>query len=181
MFFLLLSTIALGAVIAGIVMIVNRALGGRLPRWLAPAAAGLGMLIFTIWMDYGWYDMTSRGLPDGMMVVSSYETSNPLQPWTLVKPKINRFAAIDLDTVEANGVEPRYRRVSLNLFTRYEPVRQITQVYDCEGRGRIDLLPGETLDPTSVADMAWAPVGGDSRTLSAFEAVCRKEIAPKRG
>jgi hypothetical protein len=181
MFFLLLSTVALGAVVAGVVMIANRALGGRLPRWLAPAAAGLGMLLFTIWMDYGWFDMTSRGLPDGMIVVSSYETSNPLQPWTLVKPKVNRFAAIDLGTVEANGVEPRYRRVRLNLFTRYEPVRQITQVYDCEGRGRIDLLPGETLDPTNVADMAWAPVGEDGWSLSAFESVCRKQIAPERG
>ncbi|MHC5655557.1 hypothetical protein [Stappia sp. ICDLI1TA098] len=172
MFLLLMSTVALGAALAGLVMIANRLLGGRLPRWLAPAVAGIGMFGFTVWMDYGWFDMTSGGLPPSMMVVGSYETSNPLQPWTLVRPKINRFAAVDLDTIEPNAKDPRFRRIRLSLFTRYEPVRHIVQIYDCESRRRIDLLPGETADPAAVADAAWAPVTDDPRAVAAVEAIC---------
>jgi hypothetical protein len=161
MFFSLISTIVLGIAVAGSMMLANHLAGGRLPRWLAPAAAGIAMLVYTIWTDYDWSDRIARGLPGGLEVVQTYETSNFLQPWTLVKPRINRMVALDRPSIETNENAPRYRKASLYLFARYQPPRELRQIYDCEANRRIDLLPSETVDPTEIPDAAWEQLTDD--------------------
>lgn len=161
MFFSLISTIVLGIAVAGSMMLVNHLLGGRLPRWLAPAAAGLAMLTYTIWTDYDWSARIAGGLPGGLEIVQTYETSNLLQPWTLAKPRINRIVALDRPSIEANENAPRYRQASLYLFARYQPPRELRQIYDCDQNRRIDLLPSETVDPTDIPDTAWEKLTDD--------------------
>lgn len=161
MFFSLISTIVLGIAVAGSMMLVNHLAGGRLPRWLAPAAAGIAMLVYTIWTDYDWSARVARGLPGGLEVIETYETSNLLQPWTLVKPRINRMVALDRPSIEANANAPRYRKASLYLFARYQPPRELRQIYDCETGRRIDLLPSETVDPTEIPEAAWEKLVDD--------------------
>ncbi|SDU41168.1 hypothetical protein [Stappia sp. ES.058] len=161
MVFTLISTLILGIAVAGLVMLGNHLVGSRLPRWLAPAAAGLAMLAYTIWTEYDWVDRTTRGLPNGLEVVRTYETSNILQPWTLVKPRINRLVALDRPSIETNENAPRYRKAALYLFARFEPPRELRQIYDCDQNRRIDLLPGETVDPTEIPDAGWEQLSDD--------------------
>ncbi|WP_029058074.1 hypothetical protein [Stappia stellulata] len=161
MFFTLISTFVLGLAVAGIILLVNRTIGGRLPRWTTPAAAGLAMLAYTIWTEYDWVDRTTRGLPNGLEVVRTYETSNILQPWTLIAPRINRLVALDRPSIETNENAPRYRKASLYLFARFDQPRELRQIYDCEQNRRIDLLPGETVDPAEIPDAAWEQLSND--------------------
>jgi hypothetical protein len=161
MFFTLISTFVLGFAVAGLVMLANRLAGGRLPRWSMPAAAGIAMLAYTIWTEYDWHPRMIRGLPAGLEVVQTYETSNVLQPWTLVKPRVNRLVALDRPSIQTNGNDPRYRKASLYLFARFDQPRELRQIYDCEANRRIDLLPGETVDPTEIPAAAWEPLTDD--------------------
>ena len=48
MFLELIATVFAGLAMAGVVMLVNRTSGGRLPRWTAPVAAGLAMITATV-------------------------------------------------------------------------------------------------------------------------------------
>ena len=81
-------------------MLVNKATGGRLPRWLAPVAAGLGMIAATITSEYGWFTRTSQTLPEGMTIAQTVEKRAFYQPWTYVTPYIDRFVAVDVGTMQ---------------------------------------------------------------------------------
>ncbi|WP_349358686.1 hypothetical protein [Stappia sp.] len=161
MIFTLISTFVLGIAVAGILLLLNRATGNRLPKWIAPAAAGLAMLVFTVWTEYNWLERTRAGLPAGLEVVETYQSRNLLQPWTYVVPRTNRFVALDRTTVTANDKDPRFRKASLFLFTRFLPVTELRQIYDCAQNRRIDLVPGELVDPTTLPDAAWEPLTDD--------------------
>jgi hypothetical protein len=50
----LLATIFAGLGAAGLVM-AFRAIFKKLPKWLIPAGAGLGMLFFQVYNEYSWY------------------------------------------------------------------------------------------------------------------------------
>lgn len=166
MIFTLIGTFVLGIAVAGTFIIINRTTGRRMPGWIAPFAAAIAMITFTIWSEYTWFSRTAQELPDSFTVTQTYETSNLLQPWTYLVPRINRFAAVDLGNVQTNAKAARYRQVNLHLFTRLMPPRELRQVYDCEAQRRIDLMPNEIIDPVSLPENAWEPVAGDPATAA---------------
>ena len=69
MFLELIGTIFAGFAFAGIVLVLNKLTGGRLPRWATPVAAGLGMIGMTIASEYSWYDRTRETLPDSVNII----------------------------------------------------------------------------------------------------------------
>lgn len=75
MFLELIATFIAGFAAAGVMMLVNRMSGGRLPRWLVPVVAGLAMIGTTIASEYNWFDRTRGTLPNGFEVVTFVETS----------------------------------------------------------------------------------------------------------
>ena len=102
MFLELIGTIFAGFAFAGIVMVLNKLTGGRLPRWMTPVAAGLGMIGVTIASEYSWYDRTRDTLPEGMAVIQEVESRAFYRPWTYAVPFVDRFAAIDASSVRKN-------------------------------------------------------------------------------
>ena len=84
---------AVGA--AGVILLLNKLLGGRLPRWLVPTAAGLALVTVTIVLEYGWYGRVVNGLPDGVDVVWVDRTPQPLRPWTFAVPMVTQVIAED--------------------------------------------------------------------------------------
>jgi hypothetical protein len=58
MFLELIAAFAAAFVAAGIVLAVNMATGGRLPRWAMPVAAGAAMLGYAVWSEYSWFART---------------------------------------------------------------------------------------------------------------------------
>ena len=73
MFLELIATVFAGLAVAGVVMLVNRMTGGKLPRWFVPVAAGLGMIGTTISNEYSWYDRTVATLPEGLEIAQTVE------------------------------------------------------------------------------------------------------------
>lgn len=142
MFLELIATIFAGIAFAGVVMVINKFTGGRLPKWVAPVAAGLGMIGMTISSEYSWYDRTKDLLPDGMTVVQEVESRALYRPWTYAVPFVNRFAAIDTVSVRTNEQVPEQRLVDLYFFGRWAPVSKLPVAVDCAQNLRANLADG---------------------------------------
>lgn len=168
MFYELIATVAVAFGAAGMVMLVNRLVGRRLPKWALPAAAGLSMIAFTIWSEYSWADRTINGLPEGLAVVQTIDESTFWKPWTYIKPMTPRLIVADLTSIQSNDVAPAIRLVDLYLFERWEAPNQVPQLVDCETGSRADVTDQALADPSKAV---WRPInpGNDIKRV-----VCTK-------
>lgn len=167
MFFELIATIFAGVAGAGLVLIANTLLGGRLPKWLMPVAAGAAMIGMTVYNEYTWFDRQSGGLPDGFEVVLSVENRAWFRPWTYPFPYVHRFVAVDTDTIQTHANHPAQALARLYFFSRWREVEAADALIDCAGR-RIAILRGEApfADDGSVIDPDWGAVPEDDRILT---------------
>ncbi len=60
----LIAAIFAGLGAAGLGLLLRTLSGKRLPRWIVPVCAGLGMLGYQIQHEYGWFDHKRQQLPD---------------------------------------------------------------------------------------------------------------------
>jgi hypothetical protein len=166
MFLELIATFVIGLGAAGMVMLLNKALRGRLPRWLIPAAAGFSMLGFSVWSEYSWYGRTAASLPDEVVIAWSNEESAPWKPWTYLFPQTTRFVAVDTGTIRTNATLPDQRMVDLFLLGRWAAGRQVRIVLDCAGNRRADLMEGVEMDASGSVDPgAWVSMPADDPVL----------------
>jgi hypothetical protein len=156
MFLMLIATFAAGFVAAGTVIAGPRLVGKRAPRHLPPLAAGLAMVAFMIWNEYSWFDRAAGALPEDVKVAATYTQSSIFQPWTMVKPRINRFAAIDLGGARRNPEFPDQVMAEVLLLSRFDDTASRMQVFDCaehkradapQGEGALDWVEVDTDDP----------------------------------
>ncbi len=156
MLFNLIGTIATGIAAAGTLMLIAKVTRRRLPRWLLPAAAGFAMLGFHLWNEYTWFDRVVSALPDHVVVAEHYTYESVLQPWTLLRPRINRFLAIDRTTIRRNDQAPGYVMADILLVGRLNPTAKVTQLYDCRAGRRTDIGPKTAVDERGVpVDTIW--------------------------
>ncbi|WP_282151010.1 hypothetical protein [Ruegeria atlantica] len=168
MFLELIGTIFAGFAFAGIVMVLNKVTGGRLPRWMTPVAAGLGMIGMTITSEYSWYDRTRDTLPEGMTVIQEVESRAFYRPWTYAVPFVDRFAAIDAGSVRTNEQVPEQRLVELYLFGRWAPVSKLPVVVDCKEFSRANLADGaEFADDGQLLNADWIDVAASDPIVEA--------------
>lgn len=159
MFFELIATFTVGLGVGGILLLVNKATRGSVPRWAVPAAAGLAMISFTIWSEYSWYGRTADGLPDGVEVAWSNEETVFYRPWTYAFPNTTRFLAVDTATARTNPDQPGQRMVDLYLMGRWSPNRRVTVLMDCQDRRRADLRDGASFAADGgLSDARWIDV-----------------------
>ncbi len=157
-FFLLFGTIVLGLGTAGVVMLGFRATGRPAPRWAPPLAAGLAMMSFYIWMEYAWFQRIANQLSGRVVVVETYSRSVWWQPWSLLRPQVVRFSAIDRESVEPVGED--LARVELWLVDRFTGSAHVGQVYDCDEPRRLDVA-----EETRFGEQG-RPVDGDWRRIA---------------
>ncbi|MBE1282522.1 MAG: hypothetical protein GJ676_04345 [Rhodobacteraceae bacterium] len=167
MFLELIGVIFAGFAVAGVVMLINKLTGGRLPRWTAPVGAGLGMIIATIANEYSWYQRTSGVLPEGLVVAETVEHSSFYRPWTLAAPYINRFAAVDTASVQTHIERPGQRMADIYFFGRWAPVNELTVVADCN-TDQSALLSGnpEFGDDGTIDGLNWARTESDDAIMA---------------
>jgi hypothetical protein len=134
-----IATIASGFAAAGCVLILNMLLGGRLPKWLIPAAAGLGMISFVIWSEYTWAGRATANLPDEVELVSRNEVRNWYRPWTYIWPLSNRITLIDHRFTRTNEAFPDHVLTAVVMMGRWEPGRQVPVMFDCAQSLRADM------------------------------------------
>ncbi|WP_116599430.1 hypothetical protein [Primorskyibacter marinus] len=157
MFLELIATFVAGIAGAGIMMLLNRITGNRLPRWLVPVAAGAAMLTMTISSEYAWYGRTTQNMPDRLEVIETVESRAAYRPWTYVVPYINRFIALDRAGVQANAEQPQMRLADLLFYGRWKPTTAVQIMVDCDRNARAD--PGESGLETQ--NLRWREVGAD--------------------
>ncbi len=172
MFLELIGTVFAGIAMAGVVMLLNRLSGGRLPRWAAPVGAGLAMIAVTISMEYGWYGRTSANLPEGVVVAQAVPKQSYYQPWTYLAPYVDRFVAVDELSLKRNPDQPGQRMVELYFFGRWSPLRKVPAVYDCAGSRLAALIDGVAFGADgAIRNADWRAVAPDDPVLRTVCAV----------
>ena len=146
MFIELIGTFIAGIAGAGLVMLINHVLRGRLPRWFAPVAAGLAMLLTTISSEYSWFSRTKDTLPEGMVVAQTVESKAFYRPWTYVQPFTERFVAIDTATIQRHPDQPDMKLAQAYFFGRWAPVNKLPVLTDCAEGRRAALADGITFE-----------------------------------
>lgn len=175
MFLELIGTIFAGMAVAGVLMLLNRLSGGRLPRWAAPVGAGLGMIAVTISSEYSWFARTSGELPEEFEVVQTVENRSFYRPWTFAAPYIERFVALDRAAIRRNPALPDQRIGDLYFFGRWAAVEKLPVLVDCAGGRRASLADGAEFDDSgAVTDAAWVTAGVDDPVIVAM---CREDLS----
>ncbi|WPY96286.1 hypothetical protein T8T21_16040 (plasmid) [Limimaricola variabilis] len=168
MFLELLGVIFAGVTGALVVYAANRATGGRLPRWLMPAVAGLAMITATISLEYSWYGRTVAALPEGLVVADRVEDRAFFRPWTYLVPYIDRFVAVDRASMQTNPDRPGERIANMYFFGRWAPLRRVPVAFDCAGNRRAALVEGADIAPDGgIAGAEWTQAPPDDPLLAA--------------
>ena len=166
MFVELIATIFAGIACAGVAMLLNIATGRRLPKWLMPVAAGLGMIAMTISNEYTWFDRTAERLPDGVEIAMTVDEQGWLRPWTQLWPYTKRFVAVDTGTARTNQNLPEQRMADLYFFGRWSPVNQAPMLFDCANPRSALLIDGADFAADgSVANADWQAMPPDDPIL----------------
>jgi hypothetical protein len=162
MFWELIATFVAGFAAAGIALALGKIMGGRLPRWVMPLAAGAAMIAMAIYNEYGWFPRTQGNLPAGMEIIETVEHRVWYRPWTYVKPYVERFVAVDMPTIRTHEGQPDHRLGDVYLFGRWAPVHKLPVLADCAGGRRAALTDGISFAADgSVTGVDWADVAGD--------------------
>jgi len=164
MFLELIATFFAGIAAAGLVMLLRRATGNRLARWLPPVAAGAAMIGFAIWSEYSWAARTADGLPDGVTVVDRVSETIGWKPWTYLAPQTTRLVALDRAGVRRNPETPGVALVDVYLFERWQPTARRPQLVDCANGSRADVSDAALEDPAAAA---WRDMGADDPLIRA--------------
>ena len=166
MFIELIATIVAGFACAGMLMLVNVMTGRRLPKWLVPVVAGLGMIFMTIFNEYTWFDRTAENLPEGVKVAVTVEEKSWLRPWTQIWPYTKRFIGVDTASMRKHEKLPEQRLANIYFFGRWSPIDQAPVLFDCADAKTALLIDGATFsDDGSVADADWKSVSVDDPIL----------------
>lgn len=166
MFFELIATVFAGIACAGVVLLLNIAVGRRLPKWLVPIVAGVGMIGMTISNEYTWFERTAERLPDGIEIAMTVEEQSWMRPWTQLWPYTKRFVAVDTATARSNERLPDQRLADLYFFGRWSPVNKTPMLFNCAVAESALLIDGATFAPDgSVGDADWQAVPTDDPIL----------------
>lgn len=145
----LIAAIFAGLGAAGIGLLLRMISGKRLPRWIVPVFAGLGMLGYQIHHEYSWFSYKQAQLPDSAEVVSVEKGEVFWRPWTLAFPMTIAFSVVDEDNlVTRQADDNRLVEFILYRFERSYPDVVTHQAYlmNCTTRERLPLA-GEQREP----------------------------------
>jgi hypothetical protein len=168
----LIAALIAGFMLGSIAWIIRRWTGERLPKWSVPFAAGLGLIGFTVWSEYDWFDRVGAQLPEGVEIVWAEPQSMPLRPWTYAAPIVTQFVAFDRREMIRHPERPELVTGKLYSFRRWGGTETALIVVDC-ALGR-QVMVTETVqigDDGVLTGGDWAtPLSGD-RTQ---QAACRE-------
>ncbi|VXC10948.1 hypothetical protein [Pseudomonas sp. 9Ag] len=118
MFWHLIAAIVAGVAGAGIGLLLRSLTRKRLPMWIIPVCAGLGMLSYTIHYEYTWFEAKQARLPEGSVVVSSDEGEMLWRPWTMMYPMPLSYTV--LDQANAQVQDTNQGRIARFVLYRFD-------------------------------------------------------------
>ena len=90
---------------AGVALILRKLTRNKLPKWIIPVFAGMGMLGYQISYEYSWFEHQVARQPDAAVVVSTETGQVFWRPWTYHFPMIIAFTVIDTENMVKTEVE----------------------------------------------------------------------------
>jgi hypothetical protein len=90
---------------AGIAMLLRKLTRNRLPKWIIPAFAGLGMLSYQIYYEYQWFEHQLQRQPAESVLVASESGEVLWRPWTFFWPMTTAFTVLDSKSVQRQAGE----------------------------------------------------------------------------
>lgn len=129
----LIATVFAGLGAAG-VMLGLRFIFKKSPKWLVPAAAGLGMLLFQVYSEYTWFNHTRSLLPKNTVVVAEIGETAFYKPWSYIKPQVLKFVAVDTDKVLFADDDKTVLQTNLYFFERRMSANTWPVLIDCKKR-----------------------------------------------
>lgn len=158
----LIAAIVAAIVCASIAFALRRLSGGRLPKWIITAAGGAGLIGFTVWSEYDWFNRVSAELPAGVKVVWQSEAAMPLRPWTFLFPITTKFVAMDVAKIASHPNNPDLRLARLYNFGRWQTVKDALMVIDCAGGRQVLVTEGVEVTPDGLLQGAdWVVPAAD--------------------
>ncbi|MEM6439176.1 MAG: hypothetical protein AAF763_05695 [Pseudomonadota bacterium] len=145
MIFELIAAIVAAVAAAGLAMLLRR-VAPAAPKWLVPAAAGAGLLGYSIWSEYSWHGRTVAALPEGVVVLEAIESRAMWRPWSYAAPQVLRFSAIDAGAARRNPDVPHMVIANVILMQRFAPTVVAPVLVDCAGGRRADIADGVAFD-----------------------------------
>lgn len=141
----LVAVVFAGLGAAGIALGLRVVSGKRLPKWIIPVFAGMGMLSYQIYFEYNWFNFKQEQLPAGSVVVETEEGQVFWRPWTLRYPMTIGFTVIEPEQVSIR-VQDEYRIAHFRTY-RFEKQHidvVTTQEYlmNCETGDRVPVVSG---------------------------------------
>lgn len=166
MIFEFIAVIVAGFAGGGSALLLRKITGNRLPRWLTPILAGGAMLAATITNEYGWYQRTAMNLPEGLVVAQTETEDAFYRPWTYAFPYIDRFLAVDTQSIRTNETMPGTRLADVYAFGRWRPPSRITVAFDCDAGRMAEMTEGVSFDAGGRIEGArWAAAGDEEPLL----------------
>lgn len=156
----LIVTLVLGGLAAGSVYLVARPFGWKPAGVYYLVAAAAGMLAYSVYDEYSWYERSASTLPTQLKVVRTYATSMPYQPWTYAVPRIYRFDAVDMGSLRSNPKAPELALIRLLRVTRNTSSDSVAAVLDCPNARYAEIGEGTQFSQSGV------PTNPDWQSLS---------------
>lgn len=114
----LVALLSAGLGAAGFGFLLRSLSRRRLPGWIIPACAGVGMLSYQIYYEYSWVGHKQAQLPAGSVVVDEEREQQILRPWTYLFPLTVGFSVVDTDNVQ--HLEQNGERIAQFILYRFE-------------------------------------------------------------
>ncbi|WP_372611124.1 hypothetical protein [Halomonas sp.] len=166
----LIAAIFAGLAAAGIGLTLRVISGKRLPRWIVPVFADLGMLAYQIHHEYSWFSYKQQQLPDSTEIVSFEKGGAFWRPWTYMFPMTISFSVVDTANLRARETDDQ-RLVEFILYRfKKEYVDQVSQqawLMNCATR---EMLPLEGEARTSRTD----EMRRFEQSSPLFHAICKE-------
>lgn len=91
----LIAVLICGLSVGGLMFLLRKLSGNRLPKWLISASAGAAMLGYLAFYDYTWYEFKSSQLPPEAEVIATSSPKSFLRPWSYITAPVNAFTVFD--------------------------------------------------------------------------------------
>lgn len=158
----LIAAVVAALTLAGLVYILRRWTGDLLPKWAITLAGAVGLIAFTVWSEYDWFDRVSAELPAGVVVVWKSDTAIPLRPWTYIAPITTRFVAMDTKQFAQHPANPALRMAKLYNFARWNSIKDGLMVFDCGAGRQVMITQGVEINAAgALTGGEWVTPGAD--------------------
>lgn len=120
MFWIIVAAAAAGLGSAGIGLAIRKLSRNKIGKWIIPASAGLGILLYQISFEYSWYDNQELHQPKGSLVVAVENQPSLLRPWTFFFPLTTAYTLLDPQEIVYQEQADPYAKLARFYLYRIE-------------------------------------------------------------